>query len=323
MGCRPRTQFQPCSASHPQSVSPTQSGLYRCNQRSFCRCQPFQKFTEIFFNTLSISINDTLDSVVKQVNNFQPDFIMGYSSAVHLLAREQLEGNIAIKPRLITCSADPLTENIRTTIKAAFGVNPTNFYASSETVSMGIECPNKRSLHLFSDLHIFELLDENMKPVDNNKYGTLYLTNLYNFNQPLIRYKMSDQLCILNKQCDCGWPFPVVETIAGRDENFLWFKKKDGSMEYIHPLLLIEFFVPGLEKFQFIQTDPTTLTMKVIVNIGKVVAEKTIRQQMHSILSNKKLESFVTFDIEFVDKIDCDPKTGKFKTVIPFGRGVK
>ena len=78
-----------------------------------------------------------------------------------------------------------------------------------------------------------------------------------------------------------------------------------------------------LEKFQFIQTDPATLTMKVIINIGTVVAEKTIRQQMHSILSNKKPESFVTFDIEFVDKIDCDPKTGKLKTVIPFDSGVR
>ncbi len=55
---------------------------------------------------------------------------------------------------------------------------------------------------LFDDLNIIE--------VEN---GVMYLTSLYNFAQPLIRYRLSDHLVL--KEPMPGSPFSRVEILLG------------------------------------------------------------------------------------------------------------
>jgi phenylacetate-CoA ligase len=133
---------------------------------------------------------------------------------------------------------------------------------------------------------------------------------------------MDDVLVLSNKPCQCDWPFPVIETIAGRREEFLWFTKANGMTEFIHPIVLAEFFVPGLEKFQFTQTSPNTLVLKAIARDERSNIVVAIRKKMHEILLEKSLVEHVRLDIELVDEIRSNPKTGKFKLIIPFARQI-
>jgi len=70
--------------------------------------------------------------LLERIQAFNPDIISGYSSSVYMLALEQLKGNLSLHPARIICSADPLTAYMREAVKDAFGVEPVNFYASSE-----------------------------------------------------------------------------------------------------------------------------------------------------------------------------------------------
>ena len=79
---------------------------------------------------LPLSINSPLETIDHKSNAFHPDVLSGYSSGVHLLSQEQLKGNITIRPERIICTSDPLTPEMRDTIKQAFGREPVNFYAA-------------------------------------------------------------------------------------------------------------------------------------------------------------------------------------------------
>jgi phenylacetate-coenzyme A ligase PaaK-like adenylate-forming protein len=254
------------------------------------------------------------------MERFQPDSLFGYTSGVGLLAKEQIAGNINIAPKKIWCGGDPLTPAIRTNIEKAFGVNPINMYAASETMSFAIECNARHRLHLFDDWFSVQVVDDDLKCVRSGLPGRVIITNLYNYTQPLIRYQLDDEIVLSDEPCQCGWPFPVIEKIAGRHEEFLWFTKTDRSREFIHPIVLVEFFVPGLEKYQFVQSSPNRLLMKAVIKGEKDSIIPKIHKIMSEIFSQKSLEDNVQFDIELIDEIKNDPKTGKFRFIIPFAK---
>ncbi len=272
----------------------------------------------LLMDLLPLPINSPLSEICQKIDRFQPHVLSGYSSGIYLLAQEQIKGNIKIRPKRIMGSADLLTPKIRQTIREAFAVEPVNFYAASESIGMAAECDTHQSFHLFDDWHCFEIVDDDMQPVKPGEPGKLLLTNLYNYTQPLIRYRLEDEIILDHKPCECGCPFPVIKSIAGRQEEFLWFEKPDGTKEFIHPIVIVEFFVPGLEKLQVIQTERNRLLMKVIIQGNRDDALSAVRKRMTEILKGKGLEGVVSFVVKAVGEIENDPKTGKFKLIVPF-----
>src|SRR3989339_694683 len=266
---------------------------------------------------LPLSINSPLETIDQKGNAFFPDVLSGYSSGIHLLSQEQLKGNLTIRPERIICTSDPLTCGMRNTIKQAFGEEPVNFYAGSESLAMAVQCGRYENLHLFTDWHIFEAVDDDLRPVAAGTPGNLLLTNLYNYTQPLIRYQMHDEVVINEQPCGCGSPFPTIRNLAGRQEEFLWFDTADGKRDYLHPIVSVELFVAGLKKFQVIQTQRNEMLMKVMVEGDQAAGLAAIRQRMHEIFCGKKLDTTVKLTLEVVRDIPNDPQTGKYKLIIP------
>jgi hypothetical protein len=53
---------------------------------------------------------------------------------------------------------------------------------------------------------------------------------------------------------------------SGRKEDFLWFALPNGERECLHPSQMDEFYLPGLIKYQFEQTSPDRLLMRMKVS---------------------------------------------------------
>ncbi|NIP41560.1 MAG: phenylacetate--CoA ligase family protein [candidate division Zixibacteria bacterium] len=265
-----------------------------------------------------ISINDPIEKISANIDKFKPTLLCGYASGIHLLAQQQLDGKINIHPRRVLCTGDALTKIMRGIITQAFGVEPNDFYGTSEAMAFGIECDEYRRHHLFEDWVICEVLDDQLHPVQAGTPGRLYITNLYNYTQPLIRYAMNDEITLSKETCPCGRPFRIVDKIAGRREEFLWFNKPDNSREFIHPIVLVEFLVPGLERCQFIQTDPDKLLVKAVVRGDQNAAVGVIKERMTKILAQKGLKEHVKVEIELTNAIENDARTGKFRLIIPY-----
>lgn len=275
----------------------------------------------IIGRSICISINEPLAELIDKINEFQPSLLCGYASGIHLLAQEKLGGRLDIKPRRIMCAGDPLYPRMRTAITEAFGVQPHDFFGASEAMVFGIECNEHYRHHLFEDWVVCEVLDENVRPVPDGTSGRLCLTNLYNYTQPLIRYVMNDEVVISDDPCACGRPFRILEEISGRKEDFMWFTRSDGSREFIHPIVLAEFFVPGLQKCQFIQSSVDSVVVRAVIEGNRDAVIEPIRDRMNDILSQKGLGADVRIEVQLTDRIEIDPRTGKFRLVVPFKSG--
>ncbi|HEX4921695.1 MAG TPA: phenylacetate--CoA ligase family protein, partial [Candidatus Bathyarchaeia archaeon] len=165
-----------------------------------------------------------------------PDSLGGYPSVINALATEQLEGRLHIHPKLITVSSELLTEDMRQRIENVWGQKIFNTYVVTEVGALAGECNAHTGLHLYEDLDIVEVVDTSNRTVPPGVSGDkLLITRLFNTTQPLIRYEVSDRLCLSSRNCSCQRPFALVEDIQGRNEDVLLFPGTAGTEVRIIP----------------------------------------------------------------------------------------
>jgi phenylacetate-coenzyme A ligase PaaK-like adenylate-forming protein len=95
-------------------------------------------------------------------------------------------------------------------------------------------------MHLFEDLVITEVVDENNKPTPPSVYGhKVLVTVLFSRTMPLIRYEMSDSVrpASTSSHCPCGRPFALIDGIQGREEDVLRFPAKSGGQVSVQPII--------------------------------------------------------------------------------------
>jgi len=255
----------------------------------------------LFYHSCAVNVNWPVSRWVEILNRYRPHVLCGYPAAINILAGEQLAGRLKIFPLSIVCGGEPLTFETISNVKKGFGISPIDYYASSESMVMGVKYPESQYMYLFDDVNYFE-------PAEGSK--GYFLTNLYNYAFPLIRYHMSDQL-VLEKDHLPGTPFLCARQIAGRSEELLWLQHHDGAWEFIHPITFVEFYSPGLKQFQVVRESPRSLCLRaVFTREGDKKLINLARRRMQQILDDKGLES-VEVKIEEVQAIPPDPVTGK------------
>jgi phenylacetate-coenzyme A ligase PaaK-like adenylate-forming protein len=130
-----------------------------------------------------------------------------------------------------------LTPETRRIIESAWGQVLFNEYAATETAGIAAECDHHDGLHLFEDLLIVEVVDEDYRPVPLGVYGAkLLVTVLFNFTQPLIRYEITDSVRLSSVTCPAGWPFQLIDDIQGRIEETLHFPAVNGGDVAVQPI---------------------------------------------------------------------------------------
>jgi phenylacetate-coenzyme A ligase PaaK-like adenylate-forming protein len=191
------------------------------------------------FRVLRLQATDPLPRLVDALNAFRPQVMLPYPSVAALLAGEQIEGRLRIRPEVVATHSELLTEEMRRRIETAWGITPFNHYGLTEEPHVGFDCAEHRGVHILEDLCIVEVVDEDDRPVPPGVLGRKYfLTNLYNRVQPLIRYEVTDMLAKAADPCPCGRPFPLVTQIGGRSEDILRLKDAQGCDVAVPPMVL-------------------------------------------------------------------------------------
>ena len=269
---------------------------------------------KFIYKTKQFSKPEDTEGLIRDMNEFQPDIISGYAGIVHQLALAQLDGRLKIKPKRIQASGEALSDQMRQTVDKAFNLDVVNLYACSESILLGIQKSAQNPFLLFNDWHHIEVVDENNAVLPEGNPGSLLITPLYRSLQPLIRYRMSDTVTLKTKD----QPFITLDTFAGRETDALTFIDGKNEKHPIHPFKLVDFFAPGLNKFQFEQTSPNSLVARITVADGYSDTKQLAEKQLLDILKKEQLDSFVSSRVEIVDSIGMNPKTGKFNLIIPF-----
>ena len=267
---------------------------------------------------LRLEAKDRIDILVDALNDFQPDYIHTYATIASLLASEQKEGSLRIKPSVIVTSAEVLTDTIRELIRQVWDIIPFNSYSTTEG-ALSIECMHHRGIHLFEDLGIVEIVDDRNCPVPNGMPGhKILFTNLYQYVQPIIRYEMSDMMTVADEPCPCGWPFRRITSMQGRNDDIIKMPGVHGKIISVPPY----FFHSPMAKFgrikeyQIIQKKDG-LHIRVVL---KGASEKEVTAGSIKKMMRKELESYhvICPDIyvKFVQRIERDPKMmGKVKLI--------
>ncbi len=192
-------------------------------------------------NTLRLDAGQPLGELVRALDAFQPEILVAYASMIQMLAEEQLAGHLHIAPRAVNSSSEVFSAEGRARATAAWGRQPFEVYAATETGGVAAECDRHVGMHLFEDLVIPEVVDDDYRPVPDGETGSrLLVTVLFSRTVPLIRYELTDRVRLATRMCPCGRPFRLVAAIEGRTDDILELRGASGGTVRVHPVVFHE-----------------------------------------------------------------------------------
>jgi len=250
-------------------------------------------------------IRKPMSQLVAELNGYSPAVLAGYATALRDLALEKHAGRLKVCPRAIVSSGEPMLAKDRDLIESIFGIPVTNVYAASEFMIIGIGLPGSNGMILQEDDLIIEPFEDH----------TL-VTNLLNQTLPLIRYRMEDVLLPLDEQ-DPQWPaYRIIGDVVGRQEHAPCFLNENGQLDTIHPIVFVEFFVPGLEAFQIIVHNSSSFTFLALIQKDRPVSEmiRHIGDHLDNLLATKGMRN-VQYKVQITHHLPVDQLTGKFQLI--------
>lgn len=256
-----------------------------------------------------------VDEIVAGLNDTRPTHLWGYPSAMHAMAVEASAGRLRIAPRWVVTFAEPLLPETRAALEAAFGVAVGNSYIASEG-GIATPCRDGAWPHLNDDLMIIEPVDEDGRPVpQGTRCAKLFLTNLYNHAQPLIRYELTDQIELLDtdEPCACGCTHRRITDPYGRlDDVFAYGDRTVHPHVFRSPLSRHRAIV----EYQ-VRQSPAGASIRVAVCDGLDTA--ALAGEITAALVRAGLPD-PRVDVEVVERLPRPP-SGKLRRFVPTDRG--
>lgn len=219
-----------------------------------------------FVKMLPLDTVEPLEDIVRKLNDFQPDVFGGFAENIHQLAREQLAGRLRISPATVTTTAETLKKEARSAIEQAWGVQPFEGYASTETGVIASECEAHRGQHVYEDMVFIEVVDNDNRPVPAGEYGNKVLVTVFwSRTLPLIRYEISDHLKLDPNPCSCGRTFTLIKEIQGREENVIYLPGQKGGEVAIQPDVFFDNMVLlPVDGWQVVQEHEDAITFLIL-----------------------------------------------------------
>ena len=257
-----------------------------------------------------------IPKIVEQLNRFQPAMLGGYPSNLELLIDEAQAGRLQISPVIIMTGGEYLSDSLREKLSETFRCYVQTSYSCTEGGSVACECRN-RHFHINDDWLIVEPVDAQGNPVpDGVQSDKIYLTNLYNYTQPYIRYEVTDRVIMHHEPCGCGNPSPWLE-LEGRTDDVAVFQT-DGRTIRIPPLSLYAVLkeVPGLRRFHVLVYPENTLKLRMEVKDGadEDMVFASAQASMKAFLAAQDIRQ-ATISLSR-DLPRQHPDSGKFKHII-------
>jgi phenylacetate-CoA ligase len=248
---------------------------------------------------------ETIPLYINSLNDFQPDSIDGFISAIYEIASYVLRNNIslAFKPKAVFPTSETVHEHHRKIIEQAFGCKVRDQYASSEGAPFITECPAGK-LHYEQLSGIFERISPDSTEV--------VITSFTTYGTPLIRYQIGDSIEFESHAiCECGVQSLIVKNISGRSLDFLY--AANGAKINSANIANIFKNVPNvILKAQLIQEKLGEIIVKIVPD------KNNYRSLYDEMLINEIKYKFGKTMNVVINKVDDIPRerSGKYKLVI-------
>lgn len=206
-----------------------------------------QAWNQIYMSPYHLS-EKNLPLYVERIRKHKPAEILGYTSAITVLAKYLIEHEITdITPKVVFTNSEPLRDWQRSIMEKAFQCPIREWYSTIEHLFFAIQC-GEGHYHFLPGLGIVEILNDG-KPVKAGEPGEVYGTTLLNYSAPYIRYKILDSVVPGWDSCKCGLQLPYLTKIIGRIDDLI--VTPDGN--YLGMGYLIFQAIPDLREGQLVQ----------------------------------------------------------------------
>jgi phenylacetate-CoA ligase len=260
-----------------------------------------------FYSTFHIN-EDTFEHYWRGLEQFDPEFIVGFPSSISDLCRIACARNLKYAGKVIAVfpTAEMVLPESRVLIEETFSCRIADQYASSEGAPFILECASG-SKHIHPLTGVFEVVDERLERANE---GEILVTSFTTSGTPLIRYRIGDRIKLAPPEtfCPCGSFFPIVERIEGRNLDFI-YSPENGRVNQGN-LSNCTKNVSGIKSFQLIQRAINEVTVNV------AATEEFDGQEEMTLLGDlrERLGDKMTIDIHRMSEIPREA-SGKFRFV--------
>lgn len=272
----------------------------------FYRYNFFEKQT--YFSAYHIGPN-TIHNYLKGIIDGKVEYMTGYAMSNYLLAKEFEKAKISPpKMKAVITSSEKLTNEMRETLQRVYDCKVFDSYSGVEACGLISETQSGQLVNS-PDVGIIEVLDEKGNMVKEGESGELVSTGLLNFDQPLIRYRIGDRVCLSKKRdSDDDVYMPKIESIEGRIEDIV--VGPDGRMMVRFHSVFVD--LKGLITSQVIQETINHIILKLIVDdqYESIESENFMRIRIQNQLGAGVKVSFM-----YVTELPLT-QSGKIKAVI-------
>jgi phenylacetate-CoA ligase len=256
-----------------------------------------------------VSVFDSLDSQLDQLERLQPDFLLGFPSALRQVA-EAIENRSEprIRPRVICTFAEVLDRDTRRVIESAFGLPVFDWYNCTEFGSIAWQCRYSGAMHIDADSLIVEVVRQDGAKAAPGEIGTLVCTAFDSHAVPFIRYAIGDLGMLTNVSCECGCAFPILGMIEGRTVDQI--RRSDGVVISPYQFTCSLELVQGIAQYQVTQEILEQLTVRLVPGRGfEPATTDEVLTRCRAILGEG-----TAVTVQVVDSIPREP-SGKFRVV--------
>lgn len=269
---------------------------------------PFENNLSIYRNVF-LDASESPDAILDQIERERPVIFAATPSDILDLLDGMTPGRDLRRLGLqaLCLHSEPLSHDERTHFESLFGCAVRTNYYCNEVWAIAAECEHG-SLHQFVDNVVLELVDETGRPVPDGEPGHVLVTGLNNFVQPFIRYRLGDLVARRpGFVCACGRSFPVLEPVAGRDNDF--FLHPDGHK--VHPAKITiavkspTFRYPGLQIYRDYQIDQDAgdhVTIRLVAGRDREHFEACTRESVRNL--EKLLAPQVRVEVQILPRLE-------------------
>ncbi len=191
----------------------------------------------------------------KIMKRYDAKYLHGYPSAVSLIAKVIRENKLIVPFKLkgVFLASEAIYQWQRDIISEVFDCRVFSHYGNTEGVALAGECEQSTYYHFSSFFSYVEIDD---------KTNEIIGTSFWNYANPFIRHRTNDIAKPLanNKRCNCGRNGLLVETVEGRQGDYL-VSLKD---EYLFPQTVswITYGTETVKESQIIQHKDYSITFR-------------------------------------------------------------
>jgi len=235
-------------------------------------------------NIRYIHISEKPETIMKQINEFQPEFLGSDPNMLRQLAFLKEHGEAPdLHPTTLLSGAAMLDSYTRRYVEQAFGATLYDTYGATEAGPIAFECIDKGMYHVHSDFVFLECLDDDNTPVAPGEIGRAVVSRLYGGGTPIIRYTgIEDLVTPAEAKSSCGITTEMIQHIGGRSTDL--FILPNGS--FMSPLIVTgipaetmeHFHSYKIQQFQIVQQSKNEIEVFVVIdshlrNVGVPINE--------------------------------------------------